>query len=86
MCLAIPMRVVEIDGFQARVEARGIQRVVSLFLMQHEGIAMGDMVVVHMGNAVGKVSVDEARTAWQLYDEMLAAEGGEPGGLVPVKK
>jgi hydrogenase expression/formation protein HypC len=36
MCLGVPMRIVEIDGFSARCEARGIERNVNLFLMQHE--------------------------------------------------
>ena len=38
MCLGVPMRIVEIDGFNARCEARGIERQASLFLLQHENI------------------------------------------------
>ena len=36
------MRVIEIDGFSARCEARGIERNASLFLLQHESIQVGD--------------------------------------------
>jgi hydrogenase expression/formation protein HypC len=88
MCLAIPMRVVEIDGFNARCEAKGIERTVSLFLMQHETVATGDMVMVHVGYAIQKVTAEDAKSAWELYDEMLAAENGneEEAGLVPLKK
>jgi hydrogenase expression/formation protein HypC len=68
------MRIKEIDGFKARCEARGIERNVSLFLMQHEDIQVGDLVMIHVGNAIQKMTEEEARTAWDLYDEIFAAE------------
>lgn len=73
MCLAIPMQVLEIDGFNARCEAKGIERTVSLFMLQHETVRPGDMLMIHVGYAIQKISLDEARSAWELYDEMLAA-------------
>lgn len=78
MCLAIPMRITEIDGYVARCEAKGIERDVSLFLMQGEPLAPGDYVMVHVGYAIQKMSEEEARSAWELYDEMLGLEE-EPG-------
>ena len=74
MCLGVPMRIKEIDGYSARCEARGIERMVSLFLLQHEELRVGDMVMIHVGNAIQKMTEHEARTAWDLYDEILAAE------------
>ena len=74
MCLGIPMRVVEIDGFMARCEAKGVERDVSLFMLQHEEVAADDYVVVHVGYAIQKVTREEARSAWEVYDEMLAVE------------
>ncbi len=71
MCLAIPMQVVEIDGYNARCEAKGISRDVSLFLLQEETVAPGDHVIVHVGYAIQKISAAEARSAWELYDAML---------------
>ena len=79
MCLAIPMQVLEIDGMDARCEAKGIERRVSLFLLQHETIEPGDCVVVHVGYAIQKMSPEEARSTWELFDEMLAADGPEQG-------
>jgi hydrogenase expression/formation protein HypC len=72
MCLSIPMRIVEIDGYNARCEAKGEERTVSLFLMQDEALAVGDYVTVHTGYAHAKLSEQDARLAWELYDEMLA--------------
>lgn len=78
MCLAIPMRVLQVDGLLARCEAKGIERTVSLFLLQHEQIAPGDQLMIHVGYAIQKVSEEEARSAWDLYDEMLSASA-QPG-------
>lgn len=80
MCLGVPMRIVEIDGFTARCEARGIERRASLFLLQHEDIKVGDMVMIHVGNAIQKMSEEDAQSAWEIYDELLAMEDGAGSG------
>lgn len=74
MCLAVPMKITGIDGFQCTCEARGIERDVSLFMLQGEDIAVGDYILVHVGYAIQKVSSEEAAQSWELFDEMLAAE------------
>ncbi|RIA56160.1 HypC/HybG/HupF family hydrogenase formation chaperone [Dichotomicrobium thermohalophilum] len=74
MCLAIPMRVVEVDGLNATCEAKGVERTVSLFMMQHETVAPGDMVMVHVGYALQKMTEAEARSTWELYDQILEQE------------
>ncbi len=74
------MRVVEIDGFLARCEAKGVERDVSLFMLQHEAVALDDYVVVHVGYAIQRVTEAEAMSAWELYDELLAAEQTLPPG------
>lgn len=73
MCLAIPMQVVDVDGFSARCEAKGIQRDVSLFMMQDETVEPGDFVMVHVGYAIQKVSQQDAQSAWELFDQVLEA-------------
>lgn len=74
MCLAVPMQIKSIDGFQCTCEARGIERDVSLFMLQDESLAPGDHVLVHVGYAIQKVSADEAADSWELFDEILATE------------
>lgn len=73
MCLGIPMQIKSIDGFTAHCEAKGVTRDVSLFMMQDEKLEAEDFVVVHVGYAIQKISPQEAATAWELYDQMLAA-------------
>jgi hydrogenase expression/formation protein HypC len=74
MCLAIPMQVKSIDGYQCVCEARGVEREVSLFMMQGESVSPGDYVLIHVGYAIQKVSAEDAAESWQLFDEMLAAD------------
>jgi len=74
MCLGIPMQVKQIEGYTARCEAKGVMRDVSLFMLQDEAVALGDFLMVHVGYALQKMSEQEARSAWEIYDQMLAAE------------
>ena len=73
MCLAVPMKITAIDGFICRCEARGIEREVSLFLLQGEDLVPGDHVLVHVGYAIQKVSAEDAAASWELFDEVLEA-------------
>jgi hydrogenase expression/formation protein HypC len=72
MCLAIPMCITAVDGLNARCEARGIYRDISLFMLQEDPPAIGDFVMVSVGQAVRKVSPEDARLSWELYDLILA--------------
>lgn len=83
MCLGVPMVVVGVAGFVARCEARGASREASLWLVQHEGIGPGDHVMVHGGNVLQKMTAEEAEAAWEVIDEMLAAEDRRTGAGHP---
>ncbi len=77
MCLGIAMQVVTVDGYNARCEAKGVQREVSLFLLQEEPVQPGDHVLVHVGYAIQKISAQEARSTWEALDELLALEDAQ---------
>jgi len=70
------MQILSIDGFLARCEAKGVQREVNLFMLQDHELQPGDFVMVHVGYAIQKMTSEDARSAWELYDEMLALEDG----------
>ncbi len=74
MCLGIPMEVIAIDGYLARCSAQGIERDVSLFLLQDEPVSIGEFVMVHVGYAIQKMTPQEARSTWEMFDQVLAAE------------
>ena len=67
------MQILAIDGFVARCEAKGVEREINLFPLQHEELRPGDFIVTHLGQALQKISAQDALTAWEVYDQMLAA-------------
>jgi hydrogenase expression/formation protein HypC len=67
------MKIIDIDGFNARCEAKGVERDVSLFMMQGEDVAPGDFVMVHVGYAIQKVSEEEAQSSWEVFDQIIEA-------------
>jgi hydrogenase expression/formation protein HypC len=72
MCLGIPMQVIEINGYTARCEAKGVERDVNLFMMQDDTVETGDFVMVHVGYAIQKITEQDARSSWELFDQILA--------------
>ncbi len=80
MCLAIPMQILEIQGYIARCHAKGIEREVNLFMLQHEALAVDDFVMVHVGYAIQKIEPRQARSSWELFDDLQSPkceDGGE---------
>jgi hydrogenase expression/formation protein HypC len=58
MCLAIPMRLIEIDGVNAVAEVDGVTRAVRLDLLPE--VALGDYVLIHAGLAIARVDAENA--------------------------
>jgi len=50
------MQIRKIDNFMACCEAKGVERDVSLFMMQDESLQVDDFVVVHVGYAIQKIT------------------------------
>ena len=69
------MQVISLDGFNARCQAKGIERDVSLFMLQDEPVVPGDYVMVHVGYAIQKVTEQDARSSWELFDQILEETG-----------
>ncbi len=66
MCLAIPVRVVELlDGDAAIVDLGGIRKPISLALV--DDVAVGDYVILHVGYALSKLDPDEAERTLALF-------------------
>lgn len=69
MCVAIPMRVVSIEGHQAMVEVDGVRREVSLRLLPQ--VEPGEYVLVHAGFAIQRVDPQAAQETLELIREVL---------------
>ena len=73
MCLAVPVRVLKIDGLKAMVELGGLARQVSIMLVPDTQV--GDYVLLHAGFAIQKLDEREAEETIRLFAEI--AEGVE---------
>ena len=68
MCLALPCRIVAIDGDNATIDVSGMKKDISLALM--DDVAVGDYVIVHVGYALTKLDPEEAEKTLALFAEM----------------
>ena len=75
MCLAIPMRVLSIDGDPATIAVEGLEQRASLMLVPHAGV--GDWVLVHAGYAINALPEDEAHETLELIAQLEASD--QPG-------
>ena len=84
MCLAIPGRVVSLAEDAASgawIEVVGVRRRVDISLVEPEGIAPGDWVLIHVGFALSKIREEDAME--QL--EMLSALGETQAAMEEVR-
>ena len=73
MCLAIPVRVVELrDDATAIVDLDGIRKEISLALVDR--VAVGDYVILHVGYALARLDPDEAARTLALFAGAAAGE------------
>jgi len=76
MCLAVPAKVVSIDGPTALVELGGLTRQAHTTLVPH--LKVGDYVLLHAGFAIQTVDEAAAQESLKLLTEMAEAGQGEP--------
>jgi hydrogenase expression/formation protein HypC len=75
VCVAFPMRISSIDGLEAKAEAGGVSRTVSLWLTPEAGV--GDYVYVHAGYAISLVDEDAALETLRLLRQLVQADNGD---------
>ena len=68
MCLAIPARIVSIEGQDALIDAGGVQRRIGVMLTPD--VKVGDYVLIHAGFAIGIVDPAEAEETLALFREL----------------
>jgi hydrogenase expression/formation protein HypC len=71
MCLAIPARVVSVQGLDAVVDVGGVRKAISIALVPQAQV--DDYVIIHVGHAIGMVDQDEAEKTLQLFAELEQA-------------
>ncbi len=68
MCLAIPVKVVSIEGDEAETEIAGVRRRVSIALTPEAKV--GDYILLHTGYAIGVVDEAEAEETLKLLEQI----------------
>ena len=68
MCLAIPARIVELEGDRAVVDAMGNRWKAKTTLLPEA--KLGNLVLIHAGFAISLVDEEEAKKTWQLIAEI----------------
>ncbi len=75
MCLAVPGKVLEIDGDTARVDFGGITREANVVLVPEA--AVDSYVLVHAGFAIQVLNETEAEETLSLFRQLAEALDGE---------
>ena len=72
MCLAIPAKVIEVQGNVAKVDfGEGVLREVNIMLVEAK---IGEYVLVHAGYAIQVIDRKAAEETLQLWNEILEYE------------
>ena len=74
MCLAIPAKVLEVQGDVAKVDfGQGIARDVNVMLVE---VHVGEYVLVHAGYAIQVIDQEAAEETLRLWEEILKYDEG----------
>jgi hydrogenase expression/formation protein HypC len=79
MCLAVPARVLSIEGQEAEVDLSGVRRRISVVLTPEARV--GGYVIIHSGFAISTLDEHEAEETLKLFrelDEFAATMPEEP--------
>ena len=71
MCLAIPLRLVEINGTEAVAEANGMRRTIRIDFIREPKV--GDYVIAHAGFAIERMSAEQAEENLRAIQEVADA-------------
>ena len=75
MCLAIPAKVVNLNGDNAQVDfGENVLRTVNIMLVDAR---VGDYVLVHAGYAIQVLQKEEAEETLRLWNEILGEKPAE---------
>ncbi|HKA28887.1 MAG TPA: HypC/HybG/HupF family hydrogenase formation chaperone [Candidatus Binatia bacterium] len=78
MCLGVPGRVVEVDGFLAVVDFWGVRKEIRLDVVDAP-VAAGDYVLNHVGFAIRRIPAEDVAETLALYETLLAElDAGDP--------
>jgi hydrogenase expression/formation protein HypC len=72
MCLAIPMKLINIKGNKGEVELSGVKKEISLALLKE--VEIGDYLIIHAGFAIEKLNEEEAKKTLAIWEEIAEVQ------------
>ncbi|NLU46280.1 MAG: HypC/HybG/HupF family hydrogenase formation chaperone [Euryarchaeota archaeon] len=72
MCLAVPGKILRIEGDTAEIDFGGVIRKANVTMVEAE---VGKWAVIHAGFAIEIMDEEEARETLKLWNEFLSSEG-----------
>ena len=77
MCLAVPMKILQIKDLQALVDIGGTRRQIRLDIVDRPP-GVGDYVIVHAGYAIHAIDEREAKETLGYFEEIMSEEAETP--------
>ncbi|MBQ8076237.1 MAG: HypC/HybG/HupF family hydrogenase formation chaperone [Oscillospiraceae bacterium] len=77
MCLAVPLKITEINGKEATAESMGMRRKIRIDFIENPRV--GDYVIVHAGFAIERLPEKQALEdleSWEELEEAIYQEYG----------
>lgn len=73
MCLAVPMKLIELsDDDSGTAELEGVRYQVNLSLVETPNV--GDYLIIHAGFAIEKLNEEEANERLELFEELARTQ------------
>ncbi|HAF70738.1 MAG: Hydrogenase assembly chaperone HypC/HupF [Acetothermia bacterium 64_32] len=79
MCLAIPAKVISVEGKLATVELAGTRAQARLDALGEE-VRAGDWLLIHTGFAIRRLDPQDAQETLKLFDELFSSLEREDAG------
>ena len=76
MCLGVPGKVVDVNGFTATVDFWGVRKEIRLEVVD-EAVQPGDYILNHVGYAIRRIPAEDIDATLALYEELLTRAEAE---------
>jgi len=76
MCLGVPGKVIDVNGWTATVDFWGVRKEVLLNIVD-EPVAPGDYILNHVGFAIRRIPPESVAETLALYETLLNDDAGD---------
>ena len=84
MCLAVPAKLIEVDGDEGLADLHGNRVRVTTVLVPE--VAVGDWILMHAGFAIQRLDAEAAQRTWAVLNDLAEAAASETEGVDALTK